>query len=92
MIKVVEVSKDALKDLKKVPMPIKKKLFTWVASVEERGLAEVKKISSYNDEALKGNRRGQRSIRLNIQWRAIYELKNDKIQFILIQEITPHDY
>lgn len=92
MIKVVEISKDALKDLRKAPISIKKKLFTWVASVEERGLVEVRKVSSYKDEALKGDRKGQRSIRLNIQWRAIYELKNDKVQFILIQEITPHDY
>lgn len=86
------MSKKALKNLLKTPMPLKKKLYTWVAAVEERGIAEVRKIPGYHDEPLKGDRLGQRSIRLSIQWRAIYKIINDKIEFILIDEVTPHDY
>lgn len=92
MIKVVEVSNSVLKNFHKIPLPIKKKLFTWVAAVEENGLNEVRKIPGYHDEPLKGSRQGQRSIRLNKQWRAIYRIENNKIEFVFIEEVTPHDY
>ena len=92
MVNIVEVAIHVKKNLHKVPLAIKKKLFTWVAAVEERGLAEVRKIPGYHDEPLKGNRQGQRSIRLNKQWRAIYRMINKKIEFVLIEEVTPHDY
>jgi toxin HigB-1 len=92
VIIVVEVATSVKKILHKVPLPIKKKLFTWVAAVEERGLSEVRKIPGYHDEPLKGDRQGQRSIRLNKQWRAIYRVVNKKIEFVLIEEVTPHGY
>ncbi len=92
MIKVVDVALSVKKSLHKIPLPIKKKLFTWVVAVEERGLDEVRKIPGYHDEPLKGDRQGQRSIRLNKQWRAIYRVINKKIEFVLIEEVTPHDY
>ena len=92
MIRVVEISISVKKSLHKIPLPIRKKLFTWVASVEERGLNEIRKVPGYHDEPLKGDRQGQRSIRLNKQWRAIYRVINKKIEFVLIEEVTPHDY
>ncbi len=92
MITVVEVAISVKKNIHKIPLPIKKKLFTWVAAVEEKGLNEVRKIPGYHDELLKGDRQGQRSIRLNKQWRAIYRIINEKIEFVLIEEVTPHDY
>ena len=92
MIKIVEVTISVEKSLNKVPLAIKKKLFTWIAAVEERGVNEVRKIPGYHDEPLKGHRHGQRSIRLNKQWRAIYRIIHGKIEFVLIEEVTPHDY
>lgn len=92
VIRVVEVAVSVKKNLHKIPLSIKKKLFTWVAAVEERGVNEVRKIAGYHDEPLKGHRQGQRSIRLNKQWRAIYRVINKKIEFVLIEEVTPHDY
>jgi len=92
MIKIVDIAISVKKSLHKVPLPIKKKLFTWVAAVEERGLNEVRKIPGYHDEPLQWNRQGQRSVRLNKQWRAIYRVINKKIEFVLIEEVTPHDY
>lgn len=92
MIRTAEVTISVKKNLHKVPLPIRKKLFTWVAAVEERGLYEVRKIPGYHDEPLKGDRLGQRSIRLNKQWRAIYRIINTTIEFVLIEEVTPHDY
>jgi toxin HigB-1 len=79
VIRIVEITLAIKKDLRKIPLPIKKKLFTWVAAVEERGLDEVRKVPGYHDEPLKGDRQGQRSIRLNKQWRAIYRIINKKI-------------
>lgn len=92
MIRVVEVAISVMKNLHTIPLPIKKKLLIWVAAIEERGLNEVRKIPGYHDEPLKGNRKGQRSIRLNKQWRAIYRVINKKIEFVLIEEVIPHDY
>ncbi len=92
MIKIVEVAAGVKKNLHKIPLSIKKKLFTWVAAVEEKGLNEVRKTPGYHDEPLQGDRQGQRSIRLNRQWRAIYRIINKKIEFVLIEEVTPHDY
>lgn len=92
MIKVVNVSAAVSKSLSKIPLAIKKKLFTWVSAVEEKGVHEVRKISGYHDEPLKGNWQGERSIRLNRQWRAIYRIISNNIEFILIEEVTPHDY
>lgn len=80
------------KDLHKIPLSIKKKLFTWVAAVEERGIYEVRKVPGYHDEPLEGKRKGQRSIRLNKQWRAIYRTITKKIELVVIEEVTPHDY
>ncbi|STX81627.1 Plasmid maintenance system killer protein [Legionella busanensis] len=54
---------------------------------------ETRKSPGWHDEPLKGERAGQRSIRLNKQWRAIYILKKDStIEFIEVMEVTPHDY
>lgn len=93
MINLVQISNKALKDLKKTPVHIKKKFNLWLSYINDIGLEKTKKIPGWHDEPLQGNRKGQRSVRLNIQWRAIYVIKEDiKIEFIEIIEVTPHDY
>lgn len=49
---------------------IRTKLLGWVDDVEERGLEEVRKVPSWHDEPFKGERKGQRSIRLSHSYRA----------------------
>ena len=88
----VRLSEKATKDLKKVPQYIAIKLYAWVEDVGERGLNEVKKIKGYHDEPLLGKRKGQRSIRLNKAYRAIYVIRAGVISFIEIQEVNKHDY
>jgi proteic killer suppression protein len=58
------------------------------------GRAEAtRRVAGFHDEPLKGKRRGQRSIRLSRQWRAIYEIRTDgRTQFISVEEVTPHAY
>ena len=57
------------------------------------GLEEVRKRPGYHDEPLLGDRRGQRSIRLNRSWRAIYVILSDgRIEFVEVQEVNKHEY
>lgn len=89
----VKLSRDALKDLKKVPVFIAIKLQSWIDDVGHRGLTEVRKIPGYHDEPLKGKRLGQRSIRLSQSYRAIYCIdKDNTIHFVEVLEVNKHDY
>ncbi|MDR3490558.1 MAG: type II toxin-antitoxin system RelE/ParE family toxin [Gammaproteobacteria bacterium] len=93
MITVVKITKLAVKNLKRTPLHIQEKFRAWLVAVNKAGLAETRKRPGWHDEPLHGDRKGQRSIRLNKQWRAIYLIKDDgTIEFVEIIEITPHDY
>ena len=93
MIKNVVFSRVAIKQLDKTPRFIRIKLMAWVEDVETVGLIEVRKVPGYHDEPLRGNRQGQRSIRLNRSYRAIYTIKqNGDIEFVSIEEVSKHDY
>jgi proteic killer suppression protein len=85
----VTISKKAQKQIRKLPKNIVEALFVWVQTVEIDGLEAVKKIKGYRDEALKGDRKGQRSSRLNISYRVIY---NDSNEIVDILEVNKHDY
>lgn len=73
----VTITRSAQNDLNTVPKHIVLKLYQWVEAIMHDGLLEVRKISGYHDEPLHGRRKGQRSIRLNRAYRAIYEQKNN---------------
>ena len=93
IIACCELTKNAQKDLLKVPNFIKDKLLLWVDAVERLGIDEVRKIPGFHDEPLKGDRKGQRSIRLNKAYRAIYiESQQKEIHIVSIIEVTKHDY
>jgi len=92
MIRRVEISKRTEKQLRKVPDHIKVNLMIWVAAVELDGAEEVRKVPGYHDEPLRGERAGQRSIRLSRSYRAIYEIKKDVVAFVSVEEISKHDY
>ena len=92
-IYTVIISPKAKDELKKVPVYIAKKLGSWVDAVSHDGLLEVRKIKGYHDEALKGSRVGQRSIRLNRAYRAIYEIRKDgATELVNVEEVNKHDY
>ncbi len=88
----VYLTSNAIKNLKKVPLHISLKLQSWIDAVGHKGLNEVRKIPGYHDEPLKGKRKNQRSIRLNIAYRAIYIIHQDTIRFVEIQEVHKHEY
>ena len=93
MINQVEISRRAQKQLLKVPGRIVTGLQVWVQAVMAVGLEEVRKIPGYHDEPLRGERQGQRSIRLSRAYRAIYEIKTDNtIKFVSVEEVSKHAY
>lgn len=93
MITVVKITRRALKELKRTPVYIQEKFRAWLVAVNKAGLAETRKRSGWHDEPLYGDRKGQRSIRLNRQWRALYIIKDDgEIEFVEIFKVIPHDY
>lgn len=90
----VKISRQAERDLKKVPLQIALKLQIWIDGVKNEGLREIRKRPGFHDEPLKGKKReGQRSIRLNKAYRAIYEIDtNGLIHFVEIIEVNKHEY
>lgn len=90
---IVHISKFAEKQLKKIPVHIKEALLIWVSSVEESGIIQVRKLPGYHDEPLKGDRKGQRSVRLSRAYRVIYEeSENGQLTVITVLEVNKHDY
>ena len=93
MINRVIIASQAQKALRRIPRHIVDKLFVWVNSVKLRGLEEVRKLPGFHDEGLKGQREGQRSIRLNRAYRAIYVVGADETaEFVSVEEVHKHDY
>jgi len=89
----VILAKKAERDLKRLPLHIAEKFQVWVDMVENEGVRGTRKIKSFHDEPLKGNRKGQRSIRLNRAYRAIYiEQADGRLEFIEVLEVNKHDY
>ena len=92
MIYRVEISRFAAKQLRKLPRHIVHNLMIWVLAVEQDGLEDVRKVPGYHDEPLKGDRAGQRSIRLSRAYRAIYEIKGDIAAFVSVEDVSKHRY
>lgn len=93
MITEIKITKQALRDLKKTPKHLQEKFSAWLFAVNKAGLEETRKRLGWHDEPLLGDRKGQRSIRLNKQWRAIYVIKkNGQIEFVEVTEVMPHEY
>jgi len=89
----VNLTKQVEKTLHSLPKPVVLKLQAWIDGVSTFGLREMRKIPGFHDEPLKGKRLGQRSIRLNRAYRAIYVVDDSGVtHFIEIVEVNKHDY
>ena len=79
--------------LKKVPHFICNKVQIWADMVEKEGLPATQRVRGLKDHALKGQRKGQRSVYLNRQWRLIYTVsKKGQVHIITVKEVMPHGY
>ncbi len=92
MIRAVVLSKQAKKQIDRLPEHIATKLLAWVSQVEKMGLEEVRKTPGYHDEPLKGQLQGLRSIRLSRGYRAYYRIVRDKIEFVYVEGVDRHEY
>lgn len=79
------------KQLRKVPNHIRINAIDWIESVERYGIRFMRQFPGYHDEPLKGDRRGQRSIRLSKSYRLIYE-EREKEVLIYVLEVSKHGY
>ncbi len=75
----------------KLPQQIVKKYELWKNIVFRHGPDKLREFPGFHDEALKGERRGQRSSRLSLQYRVIYSVERD-IVTVYVLEVTPHRY
>jgi proteic killer suppression protein len=90
---VIVLGKVVAKQLMAAPRHIVRKFQAWTELVEGRGMMEARKIPGYHDEPLKGERHGQRSVRLSRSYRAIYSLSADgSVEIVTVVEVTKHDY
>lgn len=85
--------KSVSKQLERLPSHIVKKFYAWVSAIRLAGLRQVRMSPGFHDEPLRGQRAGQRSVRLSRDYRAIYEERKDGcIEFIEVIEVNLHDY
>ena len=82
---------DIAKQCLKLPQSIIKKYELWKNIVFRHGPEKLKEFPGFQDEKLKGERKGQRSSRLSNQYRVIYTVSKDRVT-VLVMEITPHNY
>jgi len=79
------------KVVEKLPLQVAKKYELWKNIVFRHGPDKLKEFPGFHDENLKGDREGQRSSRLNIQYRVIYSIEKEIVTIYVI-DIIPHKY
>ncbi len=84
-------SHDVHKAVLKVPREVLSNYEFWKNIVRFQGPQGLRGIRRLHDEALKGKRKGERSSRLSIKYRVIYEVE-DKTAIVSVLDLTAHDY
>ena len=81
----------AVKQLASLPTDVLKRYEKWKDIILISGPDGLKQIKGFRDEALRGEWKGHRSSRLNIQYRVIYKIEKDLV-LVQVVNVTPHDY
>ena len=79
------------KIIAKLPLQVIKKYELWKDIVFRHGPDKLQEFPGFHDEKLKGKLEGERSSRLNIQYRVIYTVEKEVVSVYVI-DITPHKY
>jgi len=79
------------KQLTSLPVDVLKRYEKWKDIILISGPDGLKQIRGFRDEALRGEWKGHRSSRLNIQYRVIYKIEKDLV-LVQVVNVTPHDY
>ena len=80
-----------VKQLESLPLDVLKRYEKWKDIVSISGPDGLGKIRGFRDEALRGEWKGHRSSRPNIQYRVIYKIEKDLV-LVQVVNLTPHDY
>lgn len=83
--------RDVQRICRRLPSALLGKYEAWKELVRTYGPEKVREYPGYHDEQLQGERFGQRSSRLNIQYRVIYAVDKNVVT-VRVLEITPHKY
>jgi proteic killer suppression protein len=76
---------------RRLPEEILKKYELWKRMVFRHGPEKLREFPGFHDEALQGDRKGQRSSRLSLQYRVIYIVEREAVA-VYVLEVTPHHY
>ena len=76
---------------RRLPRQALKKYELWKNIVFRHGPEKLKEFPGFHDEALKGQRKGERASRLSLQYRVIYTVERNVVT-VYVLEITPHRY
>ena len=79
------------KTCRKLPRETVKKYELWKNLVFRHGPDKLREFPGFHDEKLRGDRHGERSSRLSLQYRVIYTVEKE-IVTVQVLEITPHKY
>ena len=77
--------------MQKLPKPVLEKYLKWVDVIEQSGPEQLLKLTVLYDEGLSGKLNGQRSSRLGLRYRVIYQIQDDQV-LVLVIDINAHDY
>jgi addiction module RelE/StbE family toxin len=80
-----------VRQLESLPLEILKRYEKWKDIVSISGPEGLKAIAGFKDEALKGEWKGYRSSRLNLQFRVIYKVVREQV-LVQVVSVTAHDY
>lgn len=88
---LIREHRDIPKICRKLPAVVLKKYELWKNLVFRHGPGILGQFPGFHDEKLRGEREGQRSSRLSLQYRVIYTVEHEVVT-VYVLEITPHDY
>ena len=77
--------------LARLPNDVLKRYEKWKDIVRISGPSGLRSIRGFQDENLRGERRGCRSSRLGYKYRIIYRVEAARIR-VLVLDLTAHDY
>lgn len=87
----IEEHRGVQKACRKLPVAVLKKYELWKDLVFRHGPEILREFQGFHDEKLRGRRLGQRSSRLSLQYRVVYEVEREVVT-VYVVEITPHKY
>ena len=88
---VIREHTSILKRCESAPRAVVRKYELWKEIVFRHGPEKLRGFPGFHDEKLKGQREGERSSRLSLQYRVIYAVDR-RIVTVFVLEITPHKY